>query len=151
MMIYLDYFKTGSTLIIKDQFVYFNISSKIFNSNGVAPLSSINSLKQENSLLPKSLMMTIAWLISAVIVGLIFNSLVDDLMLTIIGLTILALMCVYLIYDQFTNQIPNVLKLSIGTEIVTFELKEHMPAEVFNQLKSDIFPASIPSRKYWTD
>ena len=96
-------------------------------------------------------MMTIAWLISAVIVGLIFNSLVDDLMLKIIGLTILALMCVYLIYDQFTNQIPNVLKLSIGTEIVTFELKEHMPAEVFNQLKSDIFPASIPSRKYWTD
>ena len=151
MMIYLDYFKTGSTLIIKDQFVYFNISSKIFNSNGVAPLSSIKSLKQENSLLPKSLMMTIAWLISAVIVGLIFNSLVDDLILKIIGLPILALMCVYLIYDQFTNQIPNVLKLSIGTEIVTFELKEHMPAEVFNQLKSDIFPASIPSRKYWTD
>ena len=120
MMIYLDYFKTGSTLIIKDQFVYFNITSKIFNSNGVAPLSSIKSLKQENSLLPKSLMMTIAWLISAVIVGLIFNSLVDDWMLKIIGLTILALMCVYLIYDQFTNQIPNVLKLSIGTEIVTF-------------------------------
>ena len=150
-MIYLDYFKTGNTLIIKDQFVYFNISSKIFKSNGVAPLSSIKSLKQENLLLPKSLIMTIAWLISAVIVALIFNSLFDDSMLKIIGLSILALMCAYLIYDQFTNQIPNVLKLSIDTEIITFELKEHMPEEVFNQLKSDIFPASIPSRKYWTD
>ena len=150
-MIYLDYFKTGNTLIIKDQFVYFNISSKIFKSNGVAPLSSIKSLKQENLLLPKSLIMTIAWLISAVIVALIFNSLFDDSMLKIIVLSILALMCAYLIYDQFTNQIPNVLKLSIDTEIITFELKEHMPAEVFNQLKSDIFPTSIPSRKYWTD
>ena len=150
-MIYLDYFKTGNTLIIKDQFVYFNISSKIFNSNGVAPLSSIKSLKQENLLLPKSLIMTIAWLISAVIVALIFNSLFDDSMLKIIVLSILALMCAYLIYDQFTNQIPNVLKLSIDSEIITFELKEHMPAEVFNQLKSDIFPTSIPSRKYWTD
>jgi len=150
-MIYLDYFKTGNTLIIKDQFVYFNISSKIFKSNGVAPLSSIKSLKQENLLLPKSLIMTIAWLISAVIVALIFNSLFDDSMLKIIGLSILALMCAYLIYDQFTNQIPNVLKLSIDSEIITFELKEHMPAEVFNQLKSDIFPTSIPSRKYWTD
>ena len=150
-MIYLDYFKTGNTLIIKDQFVYFNISSKIFKSNGVAPLSSIKSLKQENLLLPKSLIMTIAWLISAVIVALIFNSLFDDSMLKIIVLSILALMCAYLIYDQFTNQIPNVLKLSIDSEIITFELKEHMPAEVFNQLKSDIFPTSIPSRKYWTD
>ena len=150
-MIYLDYFKTGNTLIIKDQFVYFNISSKIFKSNGVAPLSSIKSLKQENLLLPKSLIMTIAWLISAVIVALIFNSLFDDSMLKIIVLSILALMCAYLIYDQFTNQIPNVLKLSIDSEIITFELKEHMPEEVFNQLKSDIFPTSIPSRKYWTD
>ena len=60
-------------------------------------------------------------------------------------------MAIYLIYDQFTNQIPHVLKLSIYGNFITFELKEQMPVEIFNQLKTEVLNSHIPLRKYWID
>tara|TARA_B100001142_G_C14323919_1_gene651540 strand:- start:481 stop:933 length:453 start_codon:yes stop_codon:yes gene_type:complete len=150
-MSYVDYLKNSNSLIIKDNFVYFNIVTKLSNSSGVVPLSSIKFIGQDSSLMPKSLIMTIAWIISTLIVGLILNSLVTDLLIKIIGLSILGLMAIYLVYDQFTNQIPNVLKLSIEGELIIFELKEQMPEEIFNQLKTEIFSSKIPNRKYWID
>ena len=150
-MTYLDYLKNNNSLIIKDNFVYFNIVTKFSNSNGVAPLSSVNSVEQHNLLITKSLLMTIFWVVSAVIVALIFNSLVSDLFIKSIGFSILGLMAIYLIYDQFTNQIPHVLKLSIYGNFITFELKGQMPVEIFNQLKTEVFNSHIPLRKYWID
>tara|TARA_Y100000994_G_scaffold59922_1_gene48396 strand:+ start:643 stop:1095 length:453 start_codon:yes stop_codon:yes gene_type:complete len=150
-MTYLDYLKNNNSLIIKDNFVYFNIVTKFSNSNGVAPLSSVNSVEQHNLLITKSLLMTIFWVVSTVIVALIFNSLVSDLFIKSIGFSILGLMAIYLIYDQFTNQIPHVLKLSIYGNFITFELKGQMPVEIFNQLKTEVFNSHIPLRKYWID
>ena len=150
-MTYLDYLKNNNSLIIKDNFVYFNIVTKFSSSNGVAPLSSVNSVEQHNLLITKSLLMTIFWVVSAVIVALIFNSLVSDLFIKSIGFFILGLMAIYLIYDQFTNQIPHVLKLSIYGNFITFELKEQMPVEIFNQLKTEVLNSHIPLRKYWID
>ncbi|MCH2310400.1 MAG: hypothetical protein MK345_05025 [SAR202 cluster bacterium] len=150
-MTYLDYLKNNNSLIIKDNFLYFNIVTKFSSSNGVAPLSSVNSVEQHNLLITKSLLMTIFWVVSAVIVALIFNSLVSDLFIKSIGFFILGLMAIYLIYDQFTNQIPHVLKLSIYGNFITFELKEQMPVEIFNQLKTEVLNSHIPLRKYWID
>ena len=150
-MTYLDYLKNNNSLIIKDNFLYFNIVTKFSSSNGVAPLSSVNSVEQHNLLITKSLLMTIFWVVSAVIVSLIFNSLVSDLFIKSIGFSILGLMAIYLIYDQFTNQIPHVLKLSIYGNFITFELKEQMPVEIFNQLKTEVLNSHIPLRKYWID
>ncbi len=150
-MTYLDYLKNNNSLIIKDNFLYFNIVTKFSSSNGVAPLSSVNSVEQHNLLITKSLLMTIFWVVSAVIVALIFNSLVSDLFIKSIGFSILGLMAIYLIYDQFTNQIPHVLKLSIYGNFITFELKEQMPVEIFNQLKTEVLNSHIPLRKYWID
>ena len=150
-MTYLDYLKNNNSLIIKDNFLYFNIVTKFSSSNGVAPLSSVNSVEQHNLLITKSLLMTIFWVVSAVIVALIFNSLVSDLFIKSIGFFILGLMAIYLIYDQFTNQIPHVLKLSIYGNFITFELKEQMPVEIFNQLKTEVLNSNIPLRKYWID
>ena len=150
-MTYLDYLKNNNSLIIKDNFLYFNIVTKFSSSNGVAPLSSVNSVEQHNLLITKSLLMTIFWVVSAVIVALIFNSLVSDLFIKSIGFFILGLMAIYLIYDQFSNQIPHVLKLSIYGNFITFELKEQMPVEIFNQLKTEVLNSHIPLRKYWID
>ena len=93
-MSYVDYLKNSNSLIIKDNFVYFNIITKFSNSSGVVPLSSIKFIGQDSSLMPKSLIMTIAWIISTIIVGLILNSLVTDLLIKIIGLSILGLMAI---------------------------------------------------------
>tara|TARA_B100000427_G_C15259985_1_gene486109 strand:- start:9 stop:461 length:453 start_codon:yes stop_codon:yes gene_type:complete len=150
-MTYLDYLKKNNSLIIKDKFVYFNIATKFSRYNGVAPLSSVKSIEQHNLVITKSLFMTIFWVVSALIVALILNSLVSDLFIKSIGVSILGLMAIYLIYDQFTNQIPNVLKLSIYGNLITFELKEQMPVEIFNQLKTEVFNSHIPLRKYWID
>ena len=95
-MTYLDYLKNNNSLIIKDNFLYFNIVTKFSSSNGVAPLSSVNSVEQHNLLITKSLLMTIFWVVSAVIVALIFNSLVSDLFIKSIGFSILGLMAIYL-------------------------------------------------------